>query len=260
MMPCHARAAARQRADPTRRNHAPTVPARFATSSTFVWRPQATADRRQKLRLASPGRREPRYEVRLVGMLDRQRFVVTHPRRDGALVFVREGDHFDVSAFDGARVRAFDSVVAAVHLGDSPSLELSLPSPQARRHGAIRRAQRQPMALPCSVRYGDVGWELRSGYIADLNHLGAKVALELPLPTGVEQVRVAFRVEVLGKVETVHMHARIRSTSQDPRPDMPATLYGLQFEQVSEQHALLVHGFVLERLLASSDDIFGWVS
>lgn len=233
--------------------------ARVLPSPAFTWRPAVPADRRPRLRLAIPGRSDLRYEVRLVGMLTRHRFLVTHPANDGALAFVREGDQFDVSAFDGARVRSFASAVAAVHLGEVPSLELSLPSEETRRREAVRRAQRQAVALPCSVRYGEIGWEMRSGFVADLSRLGAKVALELPLPTGVEQVRIAFRVEVLGRVETVHMRARIRSVDADVRPDMPATLYGLQFEDVSAPHALLVHAFVLERLMASSDDIFGTV-
>lgn len=231
----------------------------MSSPSTFVWRPSLPADRRPTLRLTSAGRSDVRYDVRMIGMLTRQRFLVTHPVHDGALVFVREGDRFDVGIFDGAEVRVFGSAVSAVRLGAVPTIELSLPAEEERRHESVRRARRLPVALPCSVRYGEVGWELRSGFVADLSNLGAKVALELPLPQGVECVRVAFRVDVLGRNETVRMLARIRSVSQDPRSEMPATLYGLQFEQVSDEHALLVHSFVLDRLLAMNEDIFGSV-
>lgn len=231
----------------------------MASESRFFWRAAQPSDRRAMLRLSAIGRADVRYDVRLVGVLSRQRFVVTHPVNDGSLVFVRDGDSFEVSTFDGAQFYRFVSVVRAVRLGEAPSLELTLPPPESRRQEALRKANRLPVTLPCSLRYGEGAAQLRTGFVADLSHLGAKVALETPLPPEVERVQIAFRVDALGRAQTVQISARIRSATDDPRPDMPAKLYGLQFEGIDEQQSLLVSHFVLDRLLAMDEDVFGMV-
>lgn len=55
---------------------------------------------------------------------------MTHPVDDGMLVFVKEGETFGVSHFDGAFLSTFDSTVLRVILGESPGLEFSLPPPK----------------------------------------------------------------------------------------------------------------------------------
>ncbi len=50
--------------------------------------------------------------VRLVGLMSRSRFLVGHPADDGRLIFVKEGEAFNVSTFDGAVISAFDSTVS----------------------------------------------------------------------------------------------------------------------------------------------------
>jgi len=231
----------------------------MSSEPRFFWRSAVPADRRPVLRLSAAGRNDLRYDVRLVGMLSRNRFVVTHPTAGGSLVFVRDGDGFEVSTFDGALLYRFDTVVRGVRLGDAPSLELTLPPPESRRQEALRRARRLPVTLPCSVRYGAGDEHLRSGFVADLSPLGARIALEEPLPGGVDRMQVAFRVEALGRAQTVQVRAAVRSASVDPRPDMPAKLYGLEFESLEPGSALLVSHFVLDRLLAMDEDIFSAV-
>ncbi|HYF60213.1 MAG TPA: flagellar brake protein [Burkholderiaceae bacterium] len=220
----------------------------------FTWKRVPPNDRRAVLRLGSAGHR---WDVRLIGLVNRSRFAVSHPYADGKLVFVKEGDRFDVANFDGSVVSHFSSTVLHVSLGDDPSLSMSLPPPEERRREVVRRARRAPVLVPCSVRYGGGEGELRAGFTGDLSDTGAQVAIEHPLPAGVDRVDLSLRVPVLGEAVTILARAAIRSQSPDPRPEMPATLLGLQFEEIERPTKLALSLFVAERLLAEADDVFG---
>ncbi len=220
----------------------------------FSWKPQLPSDRRPALRLTASGRR---LDVRLVGLLTRNRFLVTHPMDDGKLVFVKEGERFDVANFDGAVLSEFESSVQRVVLGQAPGLELSLPAPDQRRREVIRRARRVRLGVPCSVRYGDGEGQLRAGFAGDLSEQGAQVAIERPLPEGVSEVDLSLRIASLGATQTVQIRGVVRSQAADPRPDTIATLVGLQFVGIDPAVQLVVSNFVGERLLADADDVFG---
>jgi c-di-GMP-binding flagellar brake protein YcgR len=224
------------------------------TRKPFSWKRPTVIDRRPVLRLTAGGRR---WDVRLVGMTHRARFLVGHPMDDGKLVFVKEGERFDVANFDGAVISAFESTVQRVLLGESTALEMSLPPTAQRKREVIRRARRAGVSLPCSVRYGESADQLRAGFVGDLSDLGAQVAIEYPLPSSVETVDLSLRITQFGEPHTVQVRANLRSSAPDPRPEMPATLLGLQFVDVDPTVRLTLACYVAERLLAQADDVFG---
>lgn len=225
-----------------------------ARKPSFSWKRAPVADRRPVLRLTSGA---GRWDVRLVGLMTRSRFLVTHPTTDeGKLVFVKDGEGFGVSTFDGAVICAFDSTVQRVGFGEAPSLEMSLPPAEMRRRETVRHARRAIVNLPCSVRYGAGDAALRAGFTGDLSETGAQVAIERPLPANVETVDLSLRIAVLGDPVTLQIRAAIRSQTPDPRPDVLATLLGLQFEDTDTTVRLSLGHYVRERLLAEADDVF----
>jgi c-di-GMP-binding flagellar brake protein YcgR len=224
-----------------------------ARKSVFAWKRQPINDRRPVLRIASG---DWRWDVRLVGLISRNRFLVTHPADDGRLVFVKEGDAFHVSTFDGAVISAFDSTVLRVVLGEAPGLELSLAAPELRRRETVRRVRRALVTLPCSLRYGDTDNALRAGFTGDMSEQGAQVAIERPLPAGIEAVDMSVRIQVFGEPVTVQVRGAIRSSAPDPRMDVEATLLGLQFVDMDPTLRLSLSLYVRERLLAEADDVF----
>jgi c-di-GMP-binding flagellar brake protein YcgR len=228
----------------------------LARKPPFSWKRQPVNDRRPVLRLASS---EYRWDVRLVGLMSRSRFLVGHPTDDGRLIFVKEGDAFDVSTFDGAVISAFDSTVLRVVLGEAPGLELSLPAPEQRRRETVRSVRRALITLPCSVRYGTSDNALRAGFTGDLSEQGAQVAIERPLPDGIDAVDLSVRIKLFGELVPVNVRAVIRSSAPDPRPDVEATLLGLQFVNVEPTLRLALSLYVRERLLAEADDVFAAV-
>lgn len=220
----------------------------------FHWKRLQIADRRPLVRLTAESRR---LDVRLVGLLNRHKFLVTHPLREGKPMTVREGECFDVTNFDGAVVSTFASTVLRVLGGDAPGLEMSLPPIAQRRRETIRRTRRAPVTLPCSVRYGGVEGAARAGLTGDLSDQGALVALAQPLPEGVEEVELSMKFGVMGQQQTIAVRARVRSMVPDPRPDQAAILVGLEFEALPHATRLAIGLFVAERLLAEADDVFG---
>lgn len=221
---------------------------------TFTWKPRQVSDHRPVLRLTASGRR---WDVRMVGLVSRNRFLVAHPMDDGKLIFVKEGESFDVANFDGAVLSAFESTVLRVVLGEAPGLELSLPPIEQRRRETVRRTRRAVVNLPCSVRYGVDDEALRAGFTGNLSEQGAQVAIEQPLPGGIVHVDLSLRLVVAGTVQTLHQRAQIRSQADDPRAEVSATLLGLQFEEMEPASRMALALFVCERLLSESDDVFG---
>jgi c-di-GMP-binding flagellar brake protein YcgR len=220
----------------------------------FSWKPRQVSDHRPVLRLGASGRR---WDVRMVGLVSRSRFLVTHPMDEGRLVFVKEGERFDVANFDGVVLSAFESTVLRVLLGDAPGLELSLPPIDQRRRETVRRTRRATVNLPCSVRHGADADALRAGFTGDLSEQGAQVAIERPLPAGTDRVDLSVRLVVAGAPQTLQLRALIRSQAADPRPEVSATLLGLQFEDLDPASRMALALFVCERLLADGDDVFG---
>ena len=222
----------------------------------FSWKRPILNDRRPSLRLTASGRK---WDVRLVGQVSKTRILVTHPVDDGMLVFVKEGETFGVSNFDGAVLSTFDSTVLRVILGESPGLEFSLPPPEQRRREIVRRLRRAGVLIPCAVRYGTGANQVRAGFTGNLSVQGMQVAIENPLPNGITEVDVSVRLMVFGSVMTLQVKAAIRSTNIDNRPEFPATLLGLEFLDIDPTNQLAISLFVGELLLGEQDDVFGMV-
>ena len=222
----------------------------------FSWKRPVLTDRRAAIRLTASGRK---WDVRLVGQISKTRFLVTHPTDDGMLVFVKEGETFGVSNFDGVFLSTFDSTVLRVILGESPGLEFSLPPPEQRRRETVRKLRRAGVMIPCAVRFGSGDNQFRAGYTGDLSVRGMQVAIENPLPDGTTELDVSVRLMVLGSAMTVQVRAVIRSTIKDHRPDFPATLLGLEFLDLDPANQLAISQYVGEKLLAEQDDVFGMV-
>ncbi len=222
----------------------------------FSWKRPVLNDRRASIRLTASGRK---WDVRLVGQISRIRFLVTHPSDDGMLVFVKEGETFGVSNFDGAFLSTFDSTVTRVILGESPGLELSLPPPEQRRREIVRKLRRAGVMIPCAVRYGSGENQLRAGFTGDLSVRGMQVAIENPLPVGTTELDVSLRLMVLGSALSLQVKTAIRSVTRDHRPEFPATLLGLEFLDIDAANQLAVSQYVGEKLLAEQDDVFGMV-
>ena len=222
----------------------------------FSWKRPIINDRRPSLRLTASGRK---WDVRLVGQISKTRILVTHPVDDGMLVFVKEGETFGISNFDGAFLSTFDSTVLRVILGESPGLEFALPPLEQRRREIVRKVRRASVMIPCAVRYGSAANEIRPGFTGDLSVQGMQVAIENPLPNGITELDISVRLMVLGTATTVQVKTAIRSTNTDHRPEFPAILLGLEFIDLDPSNRLAISQFVGERLLAEQDDVFGMV-
>jgi c-di-GMP-binding flagellar brake protein YcgR len=222
----------------------------------FSWKRPVLTDKRAAIRLTASGRK---WDVRLVGQISKTRFLVTHPTDDGMLVFVKEGETFGVSNFDGAFLSTFDSTVLRVILGESPGLEFSLPPPEQRRREIVRKLRRAGVTIPCAVRYGSGENQFRAAFTGDLSVRGMQVAIESPLPDGTTELDVSVRLMVLGSAMTIQVKTVIRSTTKDHRLDFPATLLGLEFLDLDPGNQLAISQYVGEKLIAEQDDVFGMV-
>jgi c-di-GMP-binding flagellar brake protein YcgR len=225
-------------------------------AQNFVWKPPLVADRRTGVRMTVRGRA---FDVRLVGLVSRQSFIVTHPRNEERLAFVKDGDSVEITTFDGTLIVAFKSEVMKVSLGEHPTVELYLPPHEERKRQVVRKAHRCQVAVPSMLRYGKLDDQVVSGILCDLSIDGARIAIARPLPKEITKAVLSVQLSLMDRTETIQALSAVRSSTQDPRPGMPATLVGLQFIKVRDGDIMKIGYFVADRLLREQEDPFGAV-
>ncbi|MBC7624019.1 MAG: flagellar brake protein [Aeromicrobium sp.] len=80
------------------------------------------------IQMSSDGYPDERNVVKLVGFLDKHSMLVTHPLKDGAVAFIKEGKEFHCRAFRKRNAYSFSTVVLKSPLAPFPYLHLSYPA------------------------------------------------------------------------------------------------------------------------------------
>jgi hypothetical protein len=206
-----------------------------------------------QLQLASVGDQGPRYPVRVVGYVPGGSLIVTTPTAHGRVQLVREGQRCNVRMLCGNSVMGFVAHVLRAFLQPYPHLHLEYPREVERI--MVRNAHRVPAGLTARVRdirLDDVAENHRLVSLLDLSTTGAKLAADGPLGEIGTVLRLTFAITVAGQSEEVTLLGEIRSQVQREVEDggTPSHVHGLQFRTVNRFQQLLLHGWVLERLIA----------
>ena len=90
-----------------------------------------------------------RYFVKLIGYTNKKSVLVSHPRQDDKLSYIKEGSGFLVRGFAGTKTYEFNTNVVSVCLTPYPYLHLAFP--QQVKTTNMRSAVRIKLKLVCSI-------------------------------------------------------------------------------------------------------------
>jgi c-di-GMP-binding flagellar brake protein YcgR len=101
------------------------------------------------VQLSTDGFPDERNVVKLVGFLDKQSIIVTHPLKDGAIVYIKEGKEYHCRAFQKRNAYSFNTVVLKSQLAPFPYLHLSYPAKVKLMQ--VRKSSRIPVEIIAAV-------------------------------------------------------------------------------------------------------------
>lgn len=203
----------------------------------------------------------PREMVRVIGYLPGGSLVVTTPSRNGNFRIVREGQTYKVRMLRGDSVVGFESKVLASALKPYPHLHLQYPKDFEQI--VVRNSARVKTDMPCMIRNThkpDSPEHHHQARIVDLSETGAKVAAPISLGAANDMLQVGMKLDVLGTEEQLVLVGDLRSVRERLEKDKNGKrtghyLHGVQFKAVNRFQQVLLHAWVLERLVSGAGDL-----
>jgi c-di-GMP-binding flagellar brake protein YcgR len=191
-----------------------------------------------------------RYFVKLIGYLNKRSVLVTHPRREDKLSFIREGDGFLVRGFAGTKTYEFNSNVMNVSLTPYPYLHLAFPSQVKSTN--MRAAVRVKHRLVCSIDSAVTGIKM-SAIIEDMSISGARIHAVKAFGQVGDTVSVGLRMQVSGETQVFLVSAMIRNVrvEMDAQAGTEVVMHGMEFVHSQSVDLTLLQNFIYKSMLES---------
>ncbi|HCI53009.1 MAG TPA: hypothetical protein DE312_06805 [Gallionella sp.] len=189
-----------------------------------------------------------RYFVKLIGFMNKKSVLVSHPRQDEKLSFIKEGHGFMVRGFAGTKTFEFSSNVISVCLTPYPYLHLAFP-PQVKTT-CMRKAVRIKLKLVCSVESPVLGGKLPA-IIEDMSISGARIQAGKSFGQVGDTVSVSLRMQVAGETQVFLVSSVIRNVhvENDSKSGEKIVMHGMEFVQTLSVDLTLLQNFIYKSML-----------
>lgn len=193
------------------------------------------------------------YVVRWIGCVRERSILVTAPRADGSLVFVKEGETYALRALHGGWIHRWQSLLIKSVFQPFPYLHLQWPVESLVSRRAFRSARRADVSLPCSVQILSSAAEPGgvTAMIYDLSTQGASLRIRSGLLVPQDMLSLAFRVMVDEEKVLFELSAQVMRVS-DPLEDESQEI-GIRFLDVPQPLRFALRAYVNEQLLKACD-------
>ena len=191
-----------------------------------------------------------RYFVRMIGFLNKRSVLVSHPRQDEKLSYIKEGAGFMVRGFAGTKTYEFNSNVINVCLTPYPYLHLAFPA-QVRSIN-MRGAVRIKLRLVCSIESQETGAKA-SAIIEDMSISGARIQAGKPFGNVGEAVSMSLRLQVAEESQVFLISAMIRNVHQelDTQTGVEIYMHGMEFIQTQSMDLTVLQNYIYKSMLES---------
>ncbi len=191
-----------------------------------------------------------RYFVKLIGFTHKKSVLVSHPRQDEKLSFIKEGHGFLVRGFSGTKTYEFNSNVISVCLTPYPYLHLAFPTQV--KTTSMRGAVRIKLRLVCTVDSSVTGLKTPA-IIEDMSISGARIHAGKAFGQVGDAVAVGLRMQVAGETQVFLVSSVIRSvrTEADSQTGENVVMHGMEFVQTSGTDLTVLQNFIYKTMLES---------
>jgi c-di-GMP-binding flagellar brake protein YcgR len=191
-----------------------------------------------------------RHYVKLIGYLNKQSVLVSHPMRDEKLLFVKQGESFLVRGFARAKTYEFSASVISVCLAPYPYLHLSFPAKIGTMN--MRSTSRIKLKLVCSIESQSAALKLPA-IIEDMSISGARIQTKAEFGRVDEEVKVNFHLPIDGENQTFVVPAVIRNVrnDKDSITGDAFVMHGLEFFQPEGTERMALQNFIYKTMAES---------
>ncbi len=191
-----------------------------------------------------------RYAVKVIGYHTGKSIIITTPTTGDKVVLLRVGQLVNVRLFGAKRLIGFRSSILRTLFVPYPYLHLSYP--QELSSVELRRNQRIPVQAICAVKNDShPGTDPIPAVIVDLSVSGALVESPKPLGALGNTIAIATRLSVARSERYLSLPGVIRSVQLMEKNTPPVHQYGIEFQTMSPDTSLVLHGFVYEQIVIS---------
>lgn len=187
-----------------------------------------------------------RYFVKLLGYTNKKSVLVSHPRQDEKLSFIKEGSGFLVRGFAGTKTYEFSSNVISVCLTPYPYLHLAYPSQV--KTTCMRAAVRIKLRLVCSIDSAATGLKVPA-FIEDMSISGARIHSSKAFGKVGDTVSVGLRMQVAGETQVFLVSAVIRNVRAEKDAGAEVYMHGMEFVQTQGVDLTLLQNFIYKSML-----------
>lgn len=188
-----------------------------------------------------------RHAVKLMGWVEGDSLLVTHPRGADHLLAIREGDAFQVRSAHDKWTCTFESTVLRVQLQPFPYLHLSYPS--RARVIQVRGNTRVKMGIVASV--GARGSTVRHACtLRDLSLGGMLVQGRQKIVSPGDEVDVYFRLQFDGERHVFELTGHVRSATPVNEAGAPESWnHGIELDPIAEPQRRALKLYLYSRIL-----------
>jgi c-di-GMP-binding flagellar brake protein YcgR len=190
--------------------------------------------------------------VKLIGFTNKKSVLVSHPRQDDKLSFIKEGQGFLLRGFAGTKTYEFNSNVISVCLSPYPYLHLAYPAQVKTTN--MRGAVRIKLRLVCSVESTVTGQKMPA-IIEDMSISGARIhcSKAFGLVGDVVSVGMRMRMQTGGDNQVFLVSSVIRNVRDevDSQTGEKYIMHGMEFVQTASVDLTLLQNFIYKSMLES---------
>lgn len=179
-----------------------------------------------------------RHKVRFIGFIKDKSLLTTLPFRNGERMWMEDGQAFIVRGFNGRYAYAFTTPV--IRARAHPFTYLHFAWPQKVECQLVRNSLRVAVSLPASIPRVD-GTQVAVAML-DLSASGAMLDSQVEIGAAGDHIRLGFTVDFEGDAVNLNIPAAIRKIYR--KENGAGFRIGLEFENVSQNDALVLHYFI----------------
>jgi c-di-GMP-binding flagellar brake protein YcgR len=192
-----------------------------------------------------------RQYVRLIGFLEKKSLIMSHPDKDGHLVFVKDGTSFECKAFHGKRVFHFHA--SALRSQMQPYSYLHLTYPEKVSSMVVRGSHRISTNIIAAIAFANSANSVPCT-IRDLGLSGMQIHMSRMAGEMGAGLLVAFRLTIDGEKHLFEIPAFVRRA----RPFVSESGFeslelGVQFTDLPAEKSRLLEIYIYRNLLAITE-------
>jgi len=206
-----------------------------------------------RLQLCSPfDDDEHRYPVTVIGWIPDKSIVLEPPRGLNWQLLFNRKQRYTIRLFSGTSAFAFVAQILCIL--DKPYDHIHVSYPTEVYAAPVRRAERALVDLAAEVRVENNERPVKANMV-DASVLGARIRATSDLGDVGDSIKVSLHLKTGGKEWPVSLSCIIRNKhlATNTNGDSSPTYYGLEFDSVDDNQALIITSFLYEQKHIKSD-------